>query len=186
MTQVYSLGGWSFSCCPNVRALTVDNSEVFLQTSTKQSLRASWLATFPSMLRSKTSRSFAIQKEVYALLSSAKYVYLQPCVQFLAKSLQDAASASIFLKSLQNSSPRPFLGRMLRYEPARAFRTLLISYRLAFLSRPVIVNDTHLYLRKPFQIMTPEGLSRISVRNMPEVPLDLPNAIRIWKPRNTK
>jgi len=75
---------------------------------------------------------------------------------------------------------------MLRYEPARAFRTLLISYRSAFLSRLIIVNDTHLHLRKPFQIMTPEGPNRISVRNMPEVPLDLPNAIRIWKPRNTK
>jgi len=75
MTQVYSLGCWSVSCCPIVHALIVNNSEVFLQTSTKQNSRASWLATFPSMPRPKISRSFVIQMEVYALLSSVKYVF---------------------------------------------------------------------------------------------------------------
>jgi len=140
------------SCCPIVRVLIVNNFQVFLQTSTKQNSRTSWLATFPSMPRSKTSRSFAIQKEVYALLYSVKYVSLQKCVQFLAKSSQDAASASIFLKSLLNSSPRPFLGRMLRYEPARAFRTLLISYRSAFFSHPIIVMKPTCTLENHFRL----------------------------------
>jgi len=111
---------------------------------------------------------------------------LQYYLQLLAKSFQDAVSASIFLKSLQNSSPKPFLGRILRYEPARAFRTLLISYRSAFFELPDYCGFNRLSLRKPFQIMTPEGPSRISARIMPDVLLDLPNAIRIWKPKNTK
>ncbi|KAF9454072.1 hypothetical protein P691DRAFT_770793 [Macrolepiota fuliginosa MF-IS2] len=78
---------------------------------------------------------------------------------------EDAASASAFLQSLQTSHPKPFLGRILRYEPARAFRTLLISYRA------------------PSQVIIPGRFGRTS-RSVLE--LELPHAIRVWKPKNTK
>lgn len=79
---------------------------------------------------------------------------------------EDSTSASAFLQSLQSSPPKPFLGRYLRYEPARAFRTLLISYRTP--SQAAASNEV-------------TGLPSGEI-----VKLELPQAIRMWKPKNSK
>ncbi|KIY51237.1 hypothetical protein FISHEDRAFT_70880 [Fistulina hepatica ATCC 64428] len=80
---------------------------------------------------------------------------------------ENATAAANLIRTLHSMVPKPFMGRLLRYEPARAFRTLLISYRV------------------PRQIVPTVGTS-----TQPEQPqtieLDLPYAMRLWKPHNTK
>ncbi|KAF7307104.1 RNA binding protein [Mycena indigotica] len=71
---------------------------------------------------------------------------------------EDATAAASLIHTLQTSVPKPFFGRILRYEPARAFRTLFISYR------------------PPIQYKS-DGEA---------IALDLPHAMRMWRPRNTK
>ncbi|KAG6817739.1 hypothetical protein H0H87_004530 [Tephrocybe sp. NHM501043] len=78
--------------------------------------------------------------------------------------IQDAASAASLINTLHSSTPKQFLGRTLRYEPARAFRTLLISYRT------------------PMQHIPAHGLEG----NSKIVELNLPTAMRAWRPRNSK
>ncbi|KAF8632990.1 hypothetical protein AX15_001587 [Amanita polypyramis BW_CC] len=56
------------------------------------------------------------------------------------------------------------MGRTLRYEPARAFRTLLVSYRT------------------PVQVLSPSG----SGGRTQSIMLDLPYAMRLWKPKDSK
>ncbi|XP_006454050.1 hypothetical protein AGABI2DRAFT_113810 [Agaricus bisporus var. bisporus H97] len=81
----------------------------------------------------------------------------------------DAEAASSFLKSLQTGPPKPFLGRTLRYEPARAFRTLLISYKA------------------PSRLIPPHEIGRLPPRVAGGLlRLELPHAMRIWKPKISK
>ncbi|KAG6879860.1 hypothetical protein C0992_010529 [Termitomyces sp. T32_za158] len=79
---------------------------------------------------------------------------------------EDAASAASLINTLHSNTPKQFLGRALRYEPARAFRTLLISYRTPMQQIPVNSLDAH---SKP-QL----------------VELNLPTAMRVWRPGNSK
>ncbi|KAG6866048.1 hypothetical protein C0991_009145 [Blastosporella zonata] len=79
---------------------------------------------------------------------------------------EDAASAASLINTLHSSTPKQLLGRTLRYEPARAFRTLLISYRT------------------PMQHIPAYGLDANS--NPQVVELNLPTAMRAWRPRNSK
>ncbi|KAF8221675.1 hypothetical protein L208DRAFT_659669 [Tricholoma matsutake] len=85
---------------------------------------------------------------------------------------EHAASAAKLIHTLHSNPPKPFLGRTLRYEPARAFRTLLISYRT------------------PVQYIPFNRETRSTGNDLPKagqtVELDLPNAMRVWKPRNSK
>ncbi|KAF7311102.1 RNA binding protein [Mycena chlorophos] len=77
---------------------------------------------------------------------------------------ESAAAASALISSLHSAAPKPFFGRILRFERARAFRTLLISYR------------------PPVQtIPSPNGKGPGET-----IELDLPHAMRMWRPRNSK
>ncbi|KAJ7070828.1 hypothetical protein C8F01DRAFT_1107992 [Mycena amicta] len=76
---------------------------------------------------------------------------------------ESAAAASALISTLQSSVPKPFFGRVLRYEPARAFRTLLISYR------------------PPVQF-----IPATNGKDGEAIQLDLPHAMRMWRPRNSK
>ncbi|KAG5644609.1 hypothetical protein DXG03_008087 [Asterophora parasitica] len=78
---------------------------------------------------------------------------------------EDAASAATLIHTLHSSPPKQFLGRTLRYEPARAFRTLLISYRTPMQNVPGNQGNS----AKP-----------------QAVELDLPFAMRLWRPWNSK
>ncbi|KAF8898973.1 hypothetical protein BD779DRAFT_50484 [Infundibulicybe gibba] len=83
---------------------------------------------------------------------------------------EDSVSAAILINTLHSAPPKPFMGRILRYEPARAFRTLIISYRA------------------PTQFI-PAGNpaeGRSGARDGEIIKLDLPFAMRIWRPKNTK
>ncbi|KAF5385322.1 hypothetical protein D9615_001326 [Tricholomella constricta] len=80
---------------------------------------------------------------------------------------EDAASAATLIHTLHSNPPKQFLGRTLRYEPARAFRTLLISYRT------------------PMQNIPGNSVEGSSLK-LQAVELDLPSAMRVWRPRNSK
>lgn len=77
---------------------------------------------------------------------------------------EDPLSAASLICTLRAGAPRPFMGRILRYEPARAFRTLLVSYRA------------------PVQFFGAAGGSG----RKQTVMLDLPYAMRMWKPKGSK
>ncbi|KAF8922105.1 hypothetical protein CPB85DRAFT_1427438 [Mucidula mucida] len=81
---------------------------------------------------------------------------------------EDAAAATSLINTLHSTEPKPFLGRHLRYEPARAFRTLLISYR------------------SPVQFIPNAENSPAEYGRGKHVELDLPYAMRLWKPRNSR
>jgi hypothetical protein len=72
------------------------------------------------------------------------------------------------------------MGRILRYEPARAFRTLLISYRQDFL--PPFLPLTDFHVRSPVQILASNGVGG----RRQTIMLDLPYAMRLWKPKDNK
>ena len=74
------------------------------------------------------------------------------------------------------------MGRILRYEPARAFRALIISYRQDSLPRPQAYIYLILYARTPVQILASNGVGGRRQTLM----LDLPYAMRIWKPKDNK
>ncbi|KAJ7596658.1 hypothetical protein C8J56DRAFT_292852 [Mycena floridula] len=83
---------------------------------------------------------------------------------------QDAVAAIDLLAALSASEPKPFMGRILRYEQARAFRTLLISYRI------------------PTQFVPSNGdtSAPFDPKNVKEITLDMPSAMRLCKPRNAR
>ncbi|PBL00508.1 hypothetical protein ARMGADRAFT_382575 [Armillaria gallica] len=83
---------------------------------------------------------------------------------------EDAAAAASLIHTLHSTEPKPFLGRHLRYEPARAFRTLLLSYRIPMQFIPITDGDA-----------VPGEHNRGK-----HVELDLPYAMRLWRPRNSK
>lgn len=83
---------------------------------------------------------------------------------------EDAAAATSLIHTLHSIEPKPFLGRHLRYEPARAFRTLLLSYRTPMQFIPIADRDA-----------VPGEHNRGK-----HVELDLPYAMRLWRPRNSK
>ncbi|KAK0208832.1 hypothetical protein DFS33DRAFT_1380321 [Desarmillaria ectypa] len=83
---------------------------------------------------------------------------------------EDAAAATSLIHILHSTEPKPFLGRHLRYEPARAFRTLLLSYRTPMQFIPITDGDA-----------VPGEHNRGK-----HVELDLPYAMRLWRPRNSK
>ncbi|KAF9460117.1 hypothetical protein BDZ94DRAFT_947042 [Collybia nuda] len=86
---------------------------------------------------------------------------------------EDAASAASLIHTLHSNPPKYFLGRILRYEPARAFRTLLISYRA-----PVQYISTNANTHSPSEIHQSQCTQMVD--------LELPYAMRVWRPRNSK
>jgi hypothetical protein len=72
------------------------------------------------------------------------------------------------------------MGRILRYEPARAFRALLISYRQDRCPRSYFY--LIFYARTPVQISASNGVGGRRQTLM----LDLPYAMRLWKPKDNK
>ncbi|KAF8973637.1 hypothetical protein BDZ97DRAFT_1912112 [Flammula alnicola] len=83
---------------------------------------------------------------------------------------QNANSATALIQTLHSRAPKSFLGRILRYEPARAFRTLLVSYRTP---------------TQNFRSAGIDGANSFSSINK-EIELELPDAMRIWKHRNSR
>lgn len=82
---------------------------------------------------------------------------------------------------------------MLRYEPARAFRTLLISYRLALAVYCYMraISERHVFSTPMQSIPTnnvnaPSLAETYQTQGNQAVELELPYAMRVWRPRNSK
>lgn len=88
---------------------------------------------------------------------------------------EDAVSAATLIHTLHSNPSKSFLGRNLRYEPARAFRTLLVSYRTPTQYIPVNINRESQVHNNYHPHQTSQSVT-----------LDLPFAMRIWKPANSK
>ncbi|KZT30864.1 hypothetical protein NEOLEDRAFT_1174229 [Neolentinus lepideus HHB14362 ss-1] len=85
---------------------------------------------------------------------------------------EDAAAAARLIHTLQTTPCEPFMGRTLRFEPARAFRTLLISFRAPIQLVPSGAED--------------DFAASAAYQESLGVQLDLPVAIRFWRPRGAK
>ncbi|KAL5519269.1 hypothetical protein ACEPAH_952 [Sanghuangporus vaninii] len=88
---------------------------------------------------------------------------------------EDATQAAQLVTQAQ-ANPQSFMGRYLRYENARARRTLWISYRTPMYFMPCSSQDEE----GPDIVTDETGVKGRWIES------DLPDALRIWKPRDVK
>ncbi|TFK56697.1 hypothetical protein OE88DRAFT_1730160 [Heliocybe sulcata] len=119
---------------------------------------------------------------------------------------EDATAAARLIYNLQTTPCEPFMGRTLRFEPARAFRTLLISFRFVPLIVTAVVmlpgllymeqgtadssSADDVFRRAPIQPVPSGADDDLSAgrayQESPGVQLDLPVAVRLWRPQGAK
>lgn len=94
-----------------------------------------------------------------------------------------------------HTNPQPFMGRMLRYESARARRSLWISYRTPIHFLPCASQSGKYFVQHSLHILVlilspiEEGTGIVTDENGQKgrwIESDLPDAMRIWKPREAR